>query len=71
MSTHYTSKSKNNDVLIVCLYVDDLIFTSNNPSMFNKFKEEMINEFEMTDISLVSYYLRIEVKQEEKGIFIT
>ncbi|XP_048634844.1 secreted RxLR effector protein 161-like [Brassica napus] len=32
---------------------------------------EMTKEFEMTDIGLMSYYLGIEVKQEENGIFIT
>ena len=55
----------------MCLYVDDLIFTSSNPSMFGEFKKEMMKEFEMTDIRLMSYYLDIEVKQEDKGIVIT
>jgi len=59
------------DILIACLYVDELIFTGNNPSMFEEFKKEMTEEFEMTDIRLMSYYLGIEVKQEENGIFIT
>ncbi|XP_016900874.1 uncharacterized mitochondrial protein AtMg00810-like [Cucumis melo] len=35
------------------------------------YDKEMMNEFEMTDIRLMSYYLGIEVKQEDKGIFIT
>ena len=64
-------KNQNNDILIACLYVDDLIFTGNNPSMFEDFKKEMTKEFEMTDIGLMSYYLGIEVKQEENGILIT
>jgi hypothetical protein len=51
---------------IFCLYVDDLIFTGNNPSMFEDFKKAMTQEFEMTDIGLMSYYLGIEVKQMEK-----
>ncbi|PAM41459.1 hypothetical protein CEJ63_24880, partial [Acinetobacter baumannii] len=29
-------KFKDGDVLIVCLYVDDLIFTGNNPSFFEE-----------------------------------
>ena len=53
------------------LYVDDLIFTGSNPSMLNEFKKEMTKEFEMTDIGLMSYYLDIEVKKEDKGIQIT
>ena len=55
----------------MCFYVDDLIFTGSKPSMFDEFKKEMIKEFEMTDIGLMSYYLDIEVKQEDKGIMIT
>ncbi|KAK2966107.1 hypothetical protein RJ640_001521 [Escallonia rubra] len=49
---------------------DDLIFTWNNPSMFKEFKNAMAQEFEMTDIGLMSYYLGIEVKQRDNGIFI-
>ncbi|CAJ2639996.1 unnamed protein product [Trifolium pratense] len=64
-------KAKGGDILIVCLYVDDLIFTGNNPTMFEEFKKEMTKEFEMTDIGLMSYYLGIEVKQEDHGILIT
>jgi len=67
----YTKKEKNGDFLLVCLYVDDLIFTGNNARMIQEFKDFMIREFAMTDIGLMSYYLGIEVKHEEKGIFIS
>ncbi|XP_026445445.1 uncharacterized protein LOC113346062 [Papaver somniferum] len=52
-------------------YIDDLIFTGNNPTMFEEFKKTMTREFEMTDIGLMSYYLGLEVKQQENGIFIS
>ncbi|KAG6533955.1 hypothetical protein ZIOFF_007834 [Zingiber officinale] len=39
--------------------------------MFGEFKEAMTKEFEMTDIELMVYYLRIEVNQRENGIFIS
>ena len=39
--------------------------------MFDEFKKEMTKEFEMIDIGLMSYYIVIEVKQEDKGILIT
>nr|KYP66220.1 Retrovirus-related Pol polyprotein from transposon TNT 1-94 [Cajanus cajan] len=64
-------KAQGKDILIVCLYVDDLIFTGNNPSMFEEFKKDMTKEFEMTDMGLMAYYLGIEVKQGNEGIFIT
>ena len=62
---------KNGDILIVCLYVDDLIFIGKNPGMFEDFKKVMTKEFEMTNIGLMAYYLGIEVKQMEDGIFIS
>ncbi|XP_050888292.1 uncharacterized mitochondrial protein AtMg00810-like [Lathyrus oleraceus] len=65
------TKAQSGDILIVRLYVDELIFTWNNLSMFKEFKKDMSNEFEMTDMGLMVYYLGIKVKQEDKGIFIT
>ncbi|XP_022880403.1 uncharacterized protein LOC111397630 [Olea europaea var. sylvestris] len=56
--------------MIVCLYVDDLILIGNNENMFDEFKRMMAQEFEMTDIGLMSYYLGIEVKQNGDNIFI-
>ncbi|XP_070034405.1 uncharacterized mitochondrial protein AtMg00810-like [Nicotiana tomentosiformis] len=55
----------------VWLYVDDLIFTGNNPSLFETFKKDISRKFEMTDVGLMSYYLGLEVKQMEDGFFIS
>ena len=51
------------DLMVVWLNMNDMIFTGNNPSMFDDFKKVMTNEFEMTDISQMSYFLEIEVKE--------
>ena len=67
----YSKMNKNGDIFFVFFYVDDLIFTRSNPSMFMQFKESMIQEFEMIDNGLMSYFLGIEVKQTKKGIFIS
>ncbi|CAO2836221.1 unnamed protein product [Amaranthus hypochondriacus] len=64
-------KTNGDDILIVSLYVDDLLFTGNCQSMFNDFKEAMFKEFEMTDCGLMNFFLGIEVKQCEDGIFIS
>ena len=61
----------NGDILLVCLYTDDLILMGNNPALFKAFNKAMSLEFEMTDIGLMSYYLGLEVKQMEEGIFIS
>ena len=59
----YIKFHTNGDILLVCLYVDDLILTGNNPVLFEAFKKAMSLEFEMTGIGLMSYYLGLEVKQ--------
>ena len=51
------------EFLIICLYVDDLLYTGSSTEMLVEFKEAMFNEFEMTDNGLMSYFLGIEVKQ--------
>ena len=58
-------------MLIVVLYVDDLIFTGNDDYLVENFKTVMKDEFEMTDMGLLRYFLGIEVEQNEKGIFIS
>jgi len=58
----YVQIKKSGDTLIVCLYMDDMIFIGNNPKIFGDFKQAMIKEFEMTNIGLMTYYLWIEIK---------
>ncbi|KAH9291602.1 hypothetical protein KI387_043209 [Taxus chinensis] len=60
-----------NDILIVCLYVDDLIYTGNSPSLMEKFQAEMKQEFEMSDLGLMHYFLGVEVQQQSEGISIS
>ncbi|KAM2279296.1 hypothetical protein ACFX1S_040157 [Malus domestica] len=55
---------------MVCLYVDDLIFTGNDAKMFDEFKKSMMTEFEMTDMGLMHYFLGLEVIQTTAGNFI-
>ena len=64
-------KEKQGNILLVALYVDDLIFMGNNEEMIKDFKKEMTQEFEMTDLGLMRFFLGIEVKQDKSGIFIS
>ncbi|GKA00600.1 retrovirus-related pol polyprotein from transposon TNT 1-94 [Tanacetum coccineum] len=57
-------------ILIVCIYVDDLIFTRNDQKIIIEFKASMMQEFDMTDLGKMRYFLGIEVRQNEAGIFI-
>lgn len=57
-------------MLIVCLYLDDLIFTSNDIKMFTEFKKSVMEKFEMTDMGLMHYFLGFEVIKTTNGNFI-
>ncbi|CAM8902608.1 unnamed protein product [Rhodiola kirilowii] len=58
------------NILIISLYVDDLIVAGTNLSMVNEFKDSMKIEFDMTDLGDLSYFLGVEVVQDESGIYI-
>ena len=61
------SKSVGN-IIIVCLYMDDLLITGGNENEIAKLKRELMSEFEMTDMGVLSYFLGLEFKKTESGI---
>eukprot|EP00268_Persea_americana_P008859 TRINITY_DN13467_c1_g2_i1.p1 TRINITY_DN13467_c1_g2~~TRINITY_DN13467_c1_g2_i1.p1 ORF type:complete len:401 (+),score=79.48 TRINITY_DN13467_c1_g2_i1:1121-2323(+) len=69
--TLYVKKSPQGEILIACLYVDDLIFTGSSVEMYKDFKMTMMHKFEMTDMGLLHFFLGIEVNQNDDGIFIS
>ncbi|KAD4585342.1 hypothetical protein E3N88_22943 [Mikania micrantha] len=64
-------KKLENHILIVCLYVDDLVISCSSIVSIQAFKEDMKKEFEMTDLGVLHYFLRIEVKQGRNMISIS
>ena len=54
--------------LLIGVYVDDLVITGTSTVEIAKFKLQMKQEFEMSDLGLLSYYLGIEVQQREGEI---
>ena len=65
----YVKGESLSDILIVCLYVDDLLITGKDCSAISTFKQEMKSEFEMSDLGELSYFLGIEFKRTKAGIF--
>jgi hypothetical protein len=63
-------KRINDDVLIISLYVDDLLVTGSNTEQVEKFKQNMIQVFEMTDLGFMSFFLGMEIIQSKEEIFI-
>eukprot|EP00253_Pinus_taeda_P033256 PITA_33256 len=64
-------KENDGKILIVVLYVDDVIFTGNDDYLIENFKTIMREEFEMTNMGLLRYFLGIELEQNGNGIFIS
>ena len=69
--TLFTKIEDGGKMLIVCLYVDDLIYTGNDRAMFEKLKKSMMVEFDMSDLGMMHYFLGIEIIQSSTGNFIS
>lgn len=63
------SNQSSNKITIVVVYVDDLILTGSDDENIGKVKQELKRSFKITDIGLLHFYLRIEVKQDDNRIF--
>jgi hypothetical protein len=57
--------------MFIYLYVDDILFTRDNHTMIQDFKQSMVKEFEKTNLGLIAYFLGLEVKQCSDEIFIS
>ncbi|GJW11214.1 retrovirus-related pol polyprotein from transposon TNT 1-94 [Tanacetum coccineum] len=58
------------DILLVQIYVDDIIFSSTNPKLSKRFEKLMHNKFEMSMMGELKFFLGIQIHQSPCGIFI-
>lgn len=63
----YVKTNTSEGVITLCLCVDDLLITGSNIKCILKFKRELMEEFQMTDLSLMTYFLGIEFHKSKKG----
>ncbi|GJS74973.1 retrovirus-related pol polyprotein from transposon TNT 1-94 [Tanacetum coccineum] len=59
----------NDDILVVQVYVDDIIFGSTNPRYTQLFSDLMKSRFEMSMIGEMTFFLGLQVNQSPWGIF--
>ena len=68
--TLYVKSKDNSQILIVALYVDDLIFTGNGEKMVEKFRNEMMKKYEMSDMGLLHYFWELKfIKKKMMCLF--
>jgi hypothetical protein len=58
-------------LFVLQIYVDDIIFESTNQYFCEEFGKMMDNEFEMSMIGELSYFLGLQIKQLKNGIFMS
>ena len=61
-------KTKENDMLLVQIYVDDIIFGVTNVSICEEFYKCMHSEFEMSMMGELNFFLGLQIKQLKEGI---
>jgi hypothetical protein len=59
-----------NDFLLVQIYVDDIIFGGSSHVLVSSFQEMMANEFQMSMMGELTFFLGIQVKQTKQGTFV-
>ncbi|GJX66861.1 putative ribonuclease H-like domain-containing protein, partial [Tanacetum coccineum] len=59
------------DILLVQVYVDDIIFGSTKRSLCIDFEQIMHKRFQMSSMGELTFFLGLQVKQKEDGIFIS
>ena len=63
-------KRSNNELFLVQLYVDDIIFCAIIKALCKEFSSSMQNEFEMSIMGELTFFLGLQVKQLNHGTFL-
>nr|GEV86479.1 retrovirus-related Pol polyprotein from transposon TNT 1-94 [Tanacetum cinerariifolium] len=58
------------DILLMQIYVDDIIFGSTNPKFSKRFEKIMHSRFDMSLMGEMKFFLGLQIHQSPRGIFI-
>ncbi|GKF85718.1 retrovirus-related pol polyprotein from transposon TNT 1-94, partial [Tanacetum coccineum] len=59
-----------NELLLVQIYVDDIIFAASTPELCDLFSEIMCSKFKMSMMGKILFFLGLQISQSPRGIFI-
>nr|GEZ81063.1 hypothetical protein [Tanacetum cinerariifolium] len=63
-------RKNGNDLLLVQIYVDDIIFAAPTLELCDLFANLMCSKFKMSMMGKISFFLGLQISQSPKGIFI-
>ena len=55
-------KKKGEDIIVVQIYIDDIIFGATNESLCENFSKCMHSEFEMNMMGKLNFFLGLQIK---------
>jgi hypothetical protein len=64
-------KVTQDSILLIEVYVDDIIFGRNDDRLSQKFAKDMHNEYEMSLLRYLSFFLGLQIHQRNQGNFIS
>ena len=64
-------KSNQNDHVIVCLYVDDMLIIGSNINIIKTTKQMLANKFEMKDMGVADVILDIKISKTPQGLMLS
>nr|GEV11676.1 copia protein [Tanacetum cinerariifolium] len=63
-------RRKGNELLLVQIYVDDIIFVASTIELCDVFANLMCSKFKMSMMGKISFFLGLQISQSPRGIFI-
>lgn len=64
----HVRRDNKNELIILCLYVDDLFITCSYKKEIEDFKLDLLKKFEMSDFGNISYFLGIKFYKCGRGL---
>nr|GEW80797.1 retrovirus-related Pol polyprotein from transposon TNT 1-94 [Tanacetum cinerariifolium] len=63
-------RRNDNDLLLVQIYVDDIVFAASTGELCDLFANLMCSKFKMSMMGKISFFLGLQISQSPRGIFI-